>query len=278
MQSTSVYPGAAATEPAPRSAMHPTRWLGAILPPALTLALLVAAWQLYVSLRDVPEYLVPGPTAVFARWSGDLGYFYGEGLVTLREAMLGLALGGGLAVALGVALAHSRALERGVLPLAIGLKVTPIVAVAPMFTIWFGFGTLPKVLIAALITFFPVLINAIIGFRSVNAGALDVLRSLHASPLHVFLKLRLPSALPYLFSALKVAVTLSLIGAMVAEWSGAGGGLGRVILLAHANLDMPTLFAGVLTLATLGIALTSALSLLERRLLSWHEAFRDLRP
>ncbi|MGH2603806.1 MAG: ABC transporter permease, partial [Dehalococcoidia bacterium] len=184
-------------------------------------------------------------------------------------------LGGGLAFAVGVVLAHSRTIERSVLPWAIALKVTPIVAVAPMFTIWFGFGMLPKVLIAALITFFPVLINAITGLRAVNPGALDLLRSLNASPLEVFFKLRLPSALPYLFAALKVAVTLSLIGAVVAEWSGAGRGLGRVILLAHTNLDLPTLFAGVLVLASLGIALTAALSFAERRLLFWHESFQD---
>jgi NitT/TauT family transport system permease protein len=152
--------------------------------------------------------------------------------------------------------------------------MTPIVAVAPMFTIWFGFGTLPKVLIAALITFFPVLINTIAGLRAVNAGALDVFRSLDASPLDVLLKLRIPSAMPYLFAALKVAVTLSLIGAVVAEWSGAGRGLGRVILLAHANLDLPTLFVGVFVLASLGVVLTSIVSIVERRLLFWHESFQ----
>jgi ABC-type nitrate/sulfonate/bicarbonate transport system permease component len=247
--------------------------LGLVLPPLVTVALLVAAWQTYVTVRAVPQYLVPGPGAVASELLSRPGFFYREGLVTLGEALAGLALGGGLALLLAVALAHSRALERSILPLAIALKVTPIVAVAPMFTIWFGFGALPKVLIAALITFFPVLINAITGFRSVNAGALDVLRSVHASPAAIFFKLRLPSALPYLFSALKVAVTLSLIGAVVAEWSGSGDGLGRVILLAHGNLDLPTLFAGVLTLATLGIGLTGLLSLIERRVLFWHEAF-----
>ena len=264
-----------ARPPSRRAQVWPRRWLPAALPPLATLVIVVTGWQAYVTLRDVPEYLVPGPGAVLNRLAGDLRFFYGQGLITLGEALLGLALGGGLAVAGGVALAHSRALERSVLPLAIALKVTPIVAVAPMFTIWFGFGMLPKVLIAALITFFPVLINAIIGFRAVNPGALDVLRSLDASPAAIFWKLRLPSALPYLFAALKVAITLSLIGAVVAEWSGSGDGLGRVILLAHSNLDLPTLFAGVWTLASLGIALTAAMSLLERRMLFWHEAFQE---
>lgn len=261
-----------------RAAARPRVAVGRLLSlasPFVTLTLVVAAWQAYVRLRDLPVYLVPGPAVVARRFLSDPWFFYAEGGVTLTEALLGLALGGGVAIVLGAALAHSRALERSVLPWAIALKVTPIVAVAPMFTIWFGFGLLPKVLIAALLTFFPMLINAITGFRAVNPGALDVLRSVDASNTTIFWKLRLPSALPYLFSALKVSVTLSLIGAVVAEWSGAGRGLGRVILLAQSNLDLPTLFAGVFTLASLGIGLTVALSLLEQRLLFWHDAFQD---
>jgi NitT/TauT family transport system permease protein len=254
--------------------LDPRRLLIQAGAPLVVLAIVVALWQLYVSATGVPEYLVPGPGAVAGRFLEQPGYFYREGMVTVTEAVLGLALGSGLAFAAGTVLAYSRPLERSVLPWAIALKMTPIVAVAPMFTIWFGFGTLPKVLIAALITFFPVLINTITGLRSVNPGTLDLFRSLDASPLDIFLKLRLPSALPYLFAALKVAVTLSLIGAVVAEWSGSGQGLGRVILLAHANLDLPTLFAGVLVLASLGVLLTLLLSIVERRLLFWHESFR----
>jgi NitT/TauT family transport system permease protein len=260
-----------------RQASRQARLLTPAAAPLVTLVVVVAAWQAYVSLRDMPEYLVPGPGAVLARFAEDPGLFYGEGLTTLTEALLGLLVGGGAAFLVAIVMAHSRALERSILPWAIVLKVTPIVAVAPMFTIWFGFGALPKVLIAALITFFPVLINAVTGLRAVNPGALDVLRSLHASPLEVFFKLRLPSSLPYLFASVKVAITLSLIGAVVAEWSGSSDGLGRVILLAHSNLDLPTMFAGVFTLATLGIALTLLVSLLERRLLFWHESMRDER-
>jgi ABC-type nitrate/sulfonate/bicarbonate transport system permease component len=252
--------------------------LGRILPPLAVLALIVGLWQLYVTLSGVPEYLVPGPGAVAERVLADPAYFYREGLITLTEAMLGLALGAGLAFAVGAFLAHSPALERSVMPWAVALKVTPIVAVAPLFTIWFGFGLLPKVLIAALITFFPVLINTIVGLRAVNPGVLDLAQSFHASPWEVFAKLRVPSALPYLFAALKVSVTLALIGAVVAEWGGASRGLGRVILLSHTNLDMPSLFAAVLVLATLGVGLMVAVALVERSLLFWHDAFLDRRP
>jgi NitT/TauT family transport system permease protein len=270
-----IGPRAAGTDKGQRLDIR--RWIKQAVAPLIVLVVVVVAWQAYVSLTSVPEYLVPGPGAVVQRFLDEPGYFYGEGMVTTVEAMLGLALGGSLAFAVGILLAYSRPLERSVLPWAIALKMTPIVAVAPMFTIWFGFGTLPKVLIAALITFFPVLINTIAGLRSVNPGTLDVFRSLDASPLDVLLKLRIPSALPYLFAALKVAVTLSLIGAVVAEWSGSGRGLGRVILLAHTNLDLPTMFAGVLVLASLGVVITGVISLVERRLLFWHESFREPR-
>ncbi len=263
--------------PAPSLGVWPAagRLAATALPPALVFAVGVLAWGLYVRLSGVKPYLLPPPQAVWWRWAGDLGFFYGEGMITTLEALGGLALGGGLALLLAVPLAYSRPLERGILPVAIALKVTPIVAVAPLFTIWFGFGTTPKVLIAALIAFFPILINAITGLRAVNPLALDVLRSLDASPIETFVRLRLPSALPYLFAALKVSANLALIGAMVAEWTGAGRGLGRVILLAHSNLDMPTLFAGIFTFASLGVLLTGLLSLVERRLLFWHEAFRE---
>jgi NitT/TauT family transport system permease protein len=274
--SQTTLPVSTTLGPSPRRRRAPRLAL-TVVPPLIVAALALLAWHVYVAVTGVPIYLVPGPAAVAERLVQSPGYFYGEGLRTTFQALLGLALGGGLAVAAAVLLAHSTALERGILPLAIALKVTPIVAVAPMFTIWFGFGMLPKVLIAALITFFPVLINAITGFRSVNPGALDVLRTLDASAWTVFWKLRVPSALPYLLSALKVAITLSLIGSVVAEWSGSGEGLGRVILLAHSNLDLPTLFAGVFVLATLGIALTAAASVVERRLLFWHDAFLDRR-
>ncbi len=260
---------------APRLAHALQRAVGTALPPVVVLLSVLLAWDLFVRWSGAKPYLVPSPGAVWRRWWGDLGFFYGEGLVTVQEAAGGLALGGGLALLVAVVVAHWRALERGVLPVAIAVKVTPVVAVAPLFTIWFGFGPLPKVLIAALITFFPLLVNAITGFRAVNPTALDLLRALDASPAHIFFTLRLPSALPYIFAALKVSATLALIGAMVAEWSGAGRGLGRVVLLAHSNLDMPTLFAGVFTLASLGVVLTGVISLIERRLLFWHEAFRS---
>jgi NitT/TauT family transport system permease protein len=163
-------------------------------------------------------------------------------------------------------------MERSIFPLAILVKVTPIVAIAPLLTIWFGFGMAPRVFIAALIVFFPVMVNAIVGFRSVDPGALALLQSLAASRLEVFLKLRVPSSLPYLFAAFKVAIPLSVIGAVVAEWFSGDRGLGRVIQVANNNLDLATAFGAVFSLAIMGIGLYLLTSIVERRLLFWHES------
>ena len=223
-------------------------------------------------MTDVPTYLVPAPSIVMDRLAGDIWYFMGHGAVTLAEALTGFALGTVVALTGAILMTQSRYIERSLLPLAILVKVTPVVAVAPLFVIWFGFGPAPKVLIVALITFFPVLVNAVTGFRSVDRGAMELLRSIRASRREIFLKLRVPSATPYLFSAFRVSVPLAVIGAVIGEWFSADRGLGSVIVVAHANLDMPTLFSAIFMLSFMGIGLTILLSVIEKRALFWHES------
>ena len=247
-------------------------WALLSLPPAFALGLLCAGWELWTRMADVPVYMVPAPSVVFARLFGDLPFFVTHGAITLGEALAGFALGTAVALAGATLMAHSRLIERSLYPIAILVKVTPVVAVAPLFVIWFGFGPAPKVLVAALITFFPVLVNGVTGFRSVDPGALDFLRSLRTSRRRVFFILRVPSAMPYLFAAFRVAIPLSVIGAVVGEWFSASKGLGSVIFIAHSNLDMPTLFAAVIVLSAMGVALTAIASLIERKILFWHES------
>ena len=242
-----------------------------VLPPLIAAVIAGIAWELWVELTDVSKFVVPQPSAVAETLFKDFGFFITEGLRTLWVAVGGLALGTGMALALASLMAHSRWLERALLPIAIGIKVTPIVAVAPLFVIWFGFGWEPKLAIAAMIAYFPVLINAIVGLRDVDPSALDFLRSLRASPLEVYRTLRLPSALPYLFAALKIAATLSLIGAVVAEFFAAGqGGLGAVIAIENRELRLDRLFAAVVMLTGIGVLLNMAISIVERLWLSWH--------
>jgi ABC-type nitrate/sulfonate/bicarbonate transport system permease component len=241
---------------------------------ALVFAALIAGWEAIVRGANVPVYLLPPPSVIVERLATRWPLFAANAWTTLVEALAGFALGGGVALGLATLMAHSRLAERILYPIALLVKVTPIVAIAPLFVIWFGFGPLPKVLIAALITFFPMLVNALAGLRAANPAALDFLRSIGASTREVYFTLRLPGSLPYLFAAARVAIPLSLIGAVVGEWWGASDGLGRIIFLANSNLDMPTLFAAVVVLALLGVGLTSLLSLAERRVLAWHESVR----
>ncbi len=251
--------------------------LNVVLPSTLGLVLAVAAWDVWVRLAHIKSYLVPAPEKVAERLYQDPWLFVDEGFKTLEGAMFGFLLGACIALVLATLMAQSRLLERMIFPLAIVVKVTPIVAIAPLLTIWFGFGLMPKVFIAALIVFFPVMVNALVGFRSVNPNALALLESLSASRFEVFLRLRLPSSLPYLFAAFRVAIPLSVIGAVVAEWFSGDRGLGSVIFIANNNLDMATAFAGIVALAVIGVGLFLITVTIERRVLFWHESSLDVR-
>lgn len=248
------------------------RWVRVGLPPVLAAFIAIVAWEAWVAVREVPAYLVPAPSAIVRAFTADPARYALAARTSMVEALGGLLLGAGAAFVLAVAMAHSRLLERALYPLALLVKVTPVVAVAPLFIIWFGFGTLPKMLVAALITFFPMLVNAVTGLRSVDPAAHDFMRTLHATPLQVFRMLRLPASLPYVFAALRISVPLCIIGAVVAEWMAGDGGIGQVILIANGDLDTAALFAAVVVLASMAIGLTALLALLERRLLFWHES------
>jgi ABC-type nitrate/sulfonate/bicarbonate transport system permease component len=243
--------------------------LGQVLPTALLIGAVLLTWEIAVRAWQVPAFLLPSPGAIGLRLASDPLFFVREGLVTLGEALGGLLIGGVLAFAAGLLMARWRWLERALLPVAIVAKVTPVVVIAPLFVLWFGFGVWPRLLIAALLAFFPILIGAVAGLRAVPTAAHEVLLTLDASPTEEVLLLRVPSALPQLFAALKVATTLALLGAVVAEWVGGDRGLGRAILLANSNLDTTTALAGVATIAGVGIALIGLLTLLERRYAFW---------
>ncbi|HET7701072.1 MAG TPA: ABC transporter permease [Candidatus Limnocylindria bacterium] len=234
------------------------------------LALIALLLELWTSAFRVPGYLVPAPSAVAARLATDWPLLAREAGVTIAEATAGFIVGTAVAFAIAAAMVRSRLLERTLFPLAILVKLTPVVAVAPLFTLWFGFGSAPKVAIAALITFFPMVVNAFVGLRSADPQEVAFLETLGASRGEVFRLLRVPSSLPYLFSGARISVNLALIGAVIGEWTGADHGLGRVILVSNANLDLATLFAAILLLASIGIAANALVGALERRVLHWH--------
>ena len=247
--------------------------LGWLVPP-MVFALLLLAWEGLVRALAVQSYLLPPPTAVARALLAEPGRFAGAAALSLEAALGGLVIATVSAFALAAVMAHSRPLERALYPPALLLKVMPIVAVYPLLTIWFGFGMWPKMLIAALLTFFPMLVNALVGLRSVDPAALDFFHALHASTWQVFWRLRLPSSLPYVFAALRISVPLSLIGAVVAEFLSGASGMGQVILIANGDFDTAVLFGAVFVLGALGVSLTALVSYLERRVLDWHESSR----
>jgi NitT/TauT family transport system permease protein len=241
-------------------------------PPVGAAVLLLAGWELWVRWWEVKAYILPPPTAVAEALASEPMRYIDATRLSLTAALGGLVIASTAAFALAVVMAHSRPLERALYPPALLVKVTPIVAVYPLLAIWFGFGIWPKMVVAALITFFPMLVNAVVGLRSVDPQALDFMRSLDASPWQVLWRLRVPSSLPYVFAALRISVPLSLIGAVVAEFLSGSSGMGQLILIANGEFDTPALFGAVVVLASLGVTLTALVSYLERRVLFWHES------
>ena len=249
-----------------------------VLPPLVALVAVGAVWELYIEISNESKFVLPRASSSFDALFSDPGRYAENGLSTLWVSLAGLALGSGVAFVFAIFMAHSQNLERALLPVAIMVKVTPIVALAPLFVIWFGFGWQPKVAIAALIAYFPVLINAIAGLRDVDPRTLDFLRSLHASPLEVFRLLRAPSALPFLFAALKISATLALIGAVVAEFfSPQQSGLGAIINIEQRNVQLDEVFAAIFALTLIGVMMNTAIVIVERLTLSWHRTSISVR-
>jgi NitT/TauT family transport system permease protein len=226
-------------------------------------------WEAAVQLTHTPPYLVPAPSLVIQTLAAHPDLYAEAAAITLGEALLGLLLGVLAGVLIASLLTLLPGLEDGVMTLAILLKSTPMVAIAPLLTLWLGFGVLPKIIITALLTFFPVLVNVLSGLQRTDPAMLDLFRSWHADRRETFFHLRAPYALPYLFSALKISAPLSLIGAVVAEWTGASGGLGRTMWLAYSNLNLPYMFAAILLLAAGGMALFRLLDMLEKKVIFW---------
>jgi NitT/TauT family transport system permease protein len=240
-----------------------------VLSIAAAFVVAVAAWKLIVVVTGLPPFILPPPETVGARLveaitEGTLGPHV---RATVVEVVLGFVVGAGLALVAGYALARSALVERLLSPYLVAAQATPILALAPLFAIWFGPGLESKVLICALIVFFPVAIATMVGIRSVDAGLLELGRSLRATRLQVLTTLEVPAALPSILGGMRVGVTLAVVGAIVGEWAGAREGLGVLVNLARGSLfDIPLMFATLVTIAALGVALYALVVLVERRL------------
>jgi len=243
--------------------------------PLLVIALL-ALWQLGVMLFQVKEYIIPSPLSVLARifvpemaakyhW---LKHIY----ATFVEIFFGFAITAFLGVFLAILISWSRFLRGIITPLLTFFNSIPKIAMAPLFILWFGYGIIPNILIAFLIAFFPVVINTVTGLNAVEEELLELVRYMNARKWQVFLKIRLPNSLPYIFSGLKISTTLCVVGAIVGEFIASTKGLGFLLKDSQAAIDTPPMFAGLLLISVLGLGLFGIISLCSRALMPWQKA------
>ncbi len=235
--------------------------------PLIFALLTLAAWQAIVMAADIPEYLLPAPSAIFASVDRSLAV---QLAVTFVEALIGFVIASALAFGCAIMFVRFHTLEEGLFPIAIAVKTTPIVAVAPLLVIWLGTGWWSKIVAVMLICFFPVLVNAVKGLKAADAEYRELFQTLGASRAQEFRKLRIPYCLPYLFSALKISSSLAIVGAIVGEFVGATQGLGYLIMVSSAHLETATLFAAIAAAALAGIIMFYVIGWTEQRVIFWH--------
>lgn len=249
------------------------RLTGGAAPVALIVAVL-AAWEGLVVLLGVPQFILPRPSAVAAgALSGEYNIFLPHVVATLVPILLGFTIGCGLGIAVAVVLDLSTLMRRTLYPLIIATQTTPKIAIAPLLLVWFGTGLAPKVIIVALLAFFPVLINVVAGLGSTDKQLLVLADSVDASPAQIYWTIKLPSAVPNFFAGLKLAMTVSVIGAIVAEWVASNEGLGYLLVYYNSTLDTTSLFAVLVLLVILASALFGLIGLFER-FTSWEARSR----
>lgn len=246
----------------------------ALLPAAILLGI-IALWELITYLRDVPPWLLPAPSQIGATFI-KVAPVLGPHLVrTLAETALGFGLALATGVVLAVAIDQWEIARRAIYPLLVTTQTVPIIALAPLLAIWFGFGILPKVLIVALVCFFPIVVSLAAGFRSADPEMLNLVRSMGARPAQIFTKVKVPAAAPSLLAGMKIAATYSVIGAVIAEWVGASEGLGIYMLRSSHSFKTDQVFVVIAVIVALSVALFWAIDLLGRLVAPWEFARKE---
>jgi NitT/TauT family transport system permease protein len=244
--------------------------IGSLVYPIGMMVALIAVWEAAARIFSFPPYLLPAPSAIIQSMDANSVVLIKESVATTVEILLGFALSVAVGVPLALAIYLWRPFARSIYPLLVSSQAVPKVAVAPLFLVWFGFGLLPKVLIAFLIAFFPVVINTAMGLAALELEKIYLARSMGLGPFATFFKIQLPNALPSIFAGLKISITFAVVGAVVGEFVGGQGGLGYLLLIANGNMDTALLFAGIVALTVLGVVLFLLIGLVERMVLPPH--------
>lgn len=241
--------------------------------PVLVIVGMFLIWEAVVWLWAIPAFILPAPSDIWAsllRWHAAI---WMHALQTLYTTLVGFGIAVIFGLVLGWAVGYSAIIYSALYPLLIGFNSVPKVAIVPVLVIWFGIGTIPAVLTAFLIAFFPIVVNVATGLATLEPELQDVLRSLGANKWEIFVKIGLPRSMPYFFASLKVAVTLAFVGSVIAETVASNLGVGYLMIAASSRFDVPLVFAGLVVIAAMGVALFAMFAVMERRFTSW--AYRN---
>ena len=239
--------------------------------PVAILLIVLGIWEGAVHLFEMPRYILPAPSKIVVTLFTEHAQLLKHTLVTLEEMLLGFVLAVSIGVPLAVLMFEFPALEKAFYPYVIGSQTVPVFAIAPLLVLWFGFGIASKVVMAALIVFFAIVLNTLDGLKSTDPDTVDLFRILRASRWQILWKVRIPSALPFIFSGAKIGISISTIGAVIGEWVGAKAGLGYLMLYANSRLQVSLVFAAIFCLTILGLSLFGVMTLLERYAMPWRQ-------
>ncbi|MBI2846797.1 MAG: ABC transporter permease [Chloroflexi bacterium] len=240
------------------------------LPPAGIILTALILWEVVARATRVPRWLLPTPTDIGSAMASSWELLLKHTWVTFQEVALGFAVSLIVGIGLALAIAYSKVVERGMYPFVIASQTIPIIAIAPLLLIWFGYGLVPKVIVVALICFFPIVVNMVDGLRSVEPEMLNMMRTLGAVRWQLFTKVQIPASLPFLFSGTKIAIAVSVIGAVIGEWVGASAGLGYFMVRSASQFLTARVFAAIFILSVMGVLLFAAVAISERYILPWY--------
>jgi len=247
-------------------------WLRQRAGAVLVVAVLLVAWEISVRLLGVKEYLLPAPSRIWFELAKRSDVVIAGAWVTTQEILGGYVVAVLVSVPFALAVTYSRFMQNAIYPVVVFLQIVPKIAVAPLFIIWFGFGYTPKLLIVFLLSFFPIVVSSIAGFKAVDPEIMDFARTTGASGWKLFAKIRLPQALPDIFTGMKVGAALSATAAIVAEFVASDKGLGYLLLQYNGNLDTPMVFAVIFLLSLIGLAVYYTVEFVERITIPWHSS------
>ncbi|GAA3732208.1 NitT/TauT family transport system permease protein [Spinactinospora alkalitolerans] len=263
MAATTETTRPSAVDPGHRSGGGLLKWLSRTWPSALVLVGIIVLWELVVEVFGVSDFVIAKPSEIAAETWDSRELLLTATWVTTQEIVYGFLISVAVGILLAVLLARFGRLHRAVYPLIVLFQVVPKVALAPIFILWFGYELTPKLLLVVVISFFPITLNMLVGLRSIDQDLLLLMRSVGATRNQILTRIQIPTSLPYLFAGMRIAITLSVIGAVVAEFAGASDGLGYLIQFASTQLDTPLMFSALILVSLLGLALYYGMSLIE---------------